>query len=158
MGRTYKVTFPAVAVTAASDLLQIKGATGKTLQVMRVRWKNTDNTLATAQMLQTRARFLPATVTDGTGGSTATPQPLDPGDAAASFTVKTNNTTKATTGGTPSILHEGAEHIYSGEDITDTAGWPTIGPSESYVFELTSAAIQGTVHLSVTAWVKEVGG
>lgn len=48
---------------------------------------------------------LPATVTSGNGSAT-TPQPLDPGDAAASFTAETNGTTVATTSGTAANLDE----------------------------------------------------
>jgi hypothetical protein len=156
MGRIYKVTSEGVAVSAAQDFLQLKGAAGKTLKVQRVAWKCTDTTLAAAQMLQTRCRFLPATVTDGSGGSSPTPQPVDPGDAAASFTAKANNTTKATTSGTASTLMESGEHLYSGLDYS-LKTQPPIGPSESFVFELLSTP-SATVHISVEAEVEETGG
>lgn len=160
MARTYTVTTEAVAVSAAQDLVQIAGASGKMLQIVRFKVGATDTTLPTAQMLEMRARFLPATVTNGSGGSTPTPQKTDPGDAAASFTALVNNTTKATTSGTAVTTYEDGVHIYNGVDETydgvNVPG-PVIGPSESWVLELLST-VSGTVHLSTTVWVKEIGG
>lgn len=156
MGRIYRVTFEQVAVSAAQDLFEIKGAAGKMLRILH-RWVgSTDTTLPTAQMLALRERFLPATVTDGSGGSTPTPQKTDPGDAAASFTALANNTTKATTNGTAVILWESGVHIYNGYDDTLEAPYP-IGPSEAYVMELLST-VTGTVHLSGGVEVEEIGG
>ena len=66
--RNYNVTFEAVSVTAARDLVQVKGAAGKIFRPIRAWVKATDTTLPTAQMLQTRCRFLPTTVSDGSGG------------------------------------------------------------------------------------------
>ncbi len=156
MPRTYRVTFEGVAVSAAQDMIQVIGAAGKTLRVLRQWVGATDTTLPTAQMLQVRGRFLPATVTNGSGGTAPTPQPLDPGDAAASFTAKANSTTPATTSATAVKLEENGFHIYSGYDVTFSRP-PIVGPSESYVFELLSAAA-GTVHLSGGVEVEESGG
>jgi hypothetical protein len=156
MPRSYTVSFENVAVSAAQDLLQIKGATGKILRILEVWVGATDTTSPTNQQLRIRQRFLPATVTDGSGGSTATPEPVDPGDAAASFTCKTNNTTQATTSGTPVVLRTDGPNILAGYDYT----WPRppiVGPSESFTFELLST-VSGTVHLSGGALVEELGG
>src|SRR4051794_5105874 len=104
MPRIYTVSFENVSVSAAQDLLQIKGASNKVLRILR-RWVSaTDTTIPTAQMLRLRERFLPATVTDGSGGSTPTPAKRDQGDAAATFTALANNTTPATTNGTAVVL------------------------------------------------------
>jgi hypothetical protein len=40
----------------------------------------------------------------GSGGSSPTPQPLDPGDAAASFTAEINNTSQASGGTSVKLL------------------------------------------------------
>lgn len=156
MPRNYVVTFEGVTVTAAQDLIQLTGAAGKIIRPIRAWVKNTDTTLATAQMLQTRCRFLPATVTPGSGGSTPAIGKVDPGDAAASFTALANNTSKATTGGTAVVLDEGGDHIFSGYDNTFNVRTP-IGPSEAFVFELLST-VSGTVHLSGGVLVEEIGG
>jgi hypothetical protein len=55
-------------------------------------------TLSAWEAKELRFVYLPATVTI-TGGTAVTPSPVLPGDAAAVTTVKSNNTTLATTGG-----------------------------------------------------------
>ena len=114
MARRYSVEFSGVSVTAAQDLFQIIGAAGKTLRVISVSLADVDTSLPTNQQLQLRARFLPATVSNGSGGTAPTPQPFDPGDAAASFTAKANSTSKATTSGTASILLADGCNVYAG--------------------------------------------
>lgn len=156
MPRNYTIMFESVTVTAAQDLVQVKGASGKIFRPIRAWVKATDTTLPTAQMISARCRFLPATVTDGSGGTTPTPAKTDPGDAAASITALMNNTVKATTNGTAIVLDEGGEHIYSGYDVIFPVRTP-IGPSESFVFELLST-VTGTVHLSGGVIVEEMGG
>ncbi len=158
MPRRYTVTEPNAALTAASDLMQIKNASGsnKLVRIIRWWWKPTDNSLATAQVLMTRCRRLPATVTDGSGGNTPTPRPFDGGDTAATFTALSINTVKATTNGTAAIVDESGAHIYNGYEQQPEEPIE-IAPAQSFVFELTSASIQGTVHASIGVEVEEVG-
>jgi len=156
MARTYAVTFEQIAVSSPQDLLEIKGATGKMLRILRAFVAATDTTAPTNQQLSLRARFLPATVSDGSGGGTPTPRPMDPGDAAASFTALSNNTSKATTSGTAAILEENACNVFSGYDYMFPRP-PVVGPSEAFVFELLST-VTGTVHLSGGCIVEEMGG
>ena len=115
-----------------------------------------DTTLATGQNLSLRARFLPATVTVGSGGTTGiTPSKNDPGDAACSSTTcATNNTTQATTSGTAVILGTWGAHLYAGSDQPFDC---PIGPSEAYVWELLST-VSGTVKLSGMVEFDEFGG
>jgi len=157
MGRIYRVTFDNVLVSAAQDLVQINGASGKMVRILH-RWvAATDTSIPSAQMLQLRERFLPSTVTNGTTGTTsATVAKTDPGDAAASFTAQTNCTGKATTNGTAIQLFATGCHIYNGYDDEPIAPYP-IGPSEAYVFELEST-VTGIVHLSGGVIVEEIGG
>lgn len=155
MPRTYNVTFSGVAVAAPQDLVQVKGATGKMLRVLRQWISATDTTAPTAQQLQLRARLLPATVTDGSGGSTPTPQKTDQGDAAATFTALANSTTKATTSGTAVVLEENGCHVFGGYDFSFLRP-PTVAVSTSFVFELLSTPT-GTLHLSGGVTVEEIG-
>lgn len=158
MARAYTVNFENVTVSAAQDLLQIKGAAGKVLKIKRVFLGATNTTLVTAQSLRLRSRFLPATVTDGSGGSTPTPQKVDPGDAAASFTSLANNTTPATSSGTAVLLDAWGVHIFAGLDFSwPTGSEPTVGPSESFTFELLST-VTGTCAFSGSVRVEESGG
>lgn len=156
MARVYRIMFEDVAVSAVQDLLQIKGAAGKMVRIKRWWWGATDTTAPTNQQIKTRCRFLPATVTDGSGGTTPTVSKNDPGDASASLTALANNTVKATTSGTAIVLDEGGDNVFSGRDIMATNP-PVIGPSESFVFELLSTPT-GTLHLSGGVEVEEMGG
>jgi hypothetical protein len=158
MARRYGVTFEKVSVTAVQDLFQIIGATGKILRIIEVSLSDVDSTLPTAQMMALRCRFLPATVTAGSGGSSPTPEPFDPGDSAASFTAKANSTTKATTSATAVVLREDGAHLYAGYSYPFPSP-PIIGPSESFVFELiTAPSASGTWVMSGTVTVEETGG
>lgn len=160
MGRIYTVNFSAVSISAAQDLVQIKGASNKVVKIRRCWLGPTDTTLVTAQSLSLRTRLLPATVTDGSGGSTPTPRRADPGDAAATFTALANNTTQATTNGTATICKQNGVHIY-GAGGGDVFVWekgtePIVVPSTSFVFELLST-VSGTVTLSGGVEVEEIG-
>jgi hypothetical protein len=158
MGRIYRVTFDNVLVAAAQDLIFIPGAAGKLIRILH-RWvASTDTAVPTAQMIQLRERWLPATVTLGSGGTTGiTPTKTDPGDATCSITTAaTNNTTKATSSGTPNILFATGAHIFNGYDDTLVAPYP-IGQNEAYVFELESI-VSGTVHMSGGCEIEESGG
>ena len=159
MPRIYQVTFEGVAVTAAQDLVFIPGsAAGKAVKILR-RWLSaTDTTAPTAQMLQLRERFLPATVTAGTGGTTAiTPTKRDAGDATCGITTAgTNNTGKATTSGTAVTLNEDGCHVFNGYNEV-YINPPVIANGEAYVFELLST-VTGTVHLSGGVEISEEGG
>lgn len=158
MPRRYEVTEPNFTIQAAMDLVQIKNGSGsnKMLRIIRWWWKPTDNSLPTAQGLQTRCRRLPSTVTDGSGGATPTPRPVDGGDAAATFTALTRNTTPASTNGTAAIMDEAGAHIYNGYEQQPEEPI-IIAPAQSFVFELTSASIQGSPKLSVGVEVEELG-
>jgi hypothetical protein len=157
MPRVYRVTFEGVSVSAAQDLVSVKGGSGKMCRVLRQWVSATDTTLPTSQMLQLRGRLASATITLGSGGTDGvTPRPVDIGDAAAGFTANVNDTTKATTSGSFTIIEEGGCHIYQGYDNT-LAKPPLVGPNEGYVFELLST-VSGTVHLSGGLEVEEWGG
>jgi hypothetical protein len=155
--RIYEVNEPIFTPTVTSDLLQIKGAAGKMLFIRRWWWRmaDLDGILPTAQVLVTRCRYLPVTVTDGTGGGTPTIKPLDQGDSAATFTAISHATAKATTSGTAVILEHGSSHIYNGyeQSLPDV---PPIGPSTSFVFELLNTTLISAPKLIIGAEVGEI--
>ncbi len=97
-----------------------------------------------------------ATVTPGSVGTSATPRPFDIGDAASSITARVNDTTKATTSGTATVVGESGDHIYQGAQY-NFRNSPVVGPSEAFVFELLST-VTGTVHLSGGVEFEEIGG
>lgn len=159
MPRQYRVSFENVTVAAAQDLFQITGASGKIIELAAVDVKAYTQA-PTAQQLPFRIRFLPATVTNGSGGATPTIGKTDPGDAAASFTALVNNTTKASTSGTAVVLYDGAEYVNNGLSLVFDGIVlipPPVGPSEALVVELL-AAPTGTLALSGTIVINERGG
>ena len=157
MSRTYTLTTENVSITAAQDLCQVKNgsSSAKVLRIKRAEFGVTDASPAASQMLRFRARLLPANVSDGSGGTTPTPQPLDHGDAAAVFTGLMNNTTQATTSGTASVQWASGDFLLSGVDEVFIEP-PTVAPGQSWVFELLNAPT-GTVHASTTVTVEEIG-
>lgn len=164
MPRIYTVTFENVSVAAAQDLVQITGASGRMMFILRAWIANVDTSLITGQEIRLRARFLPATVTVGSGGTTGiTPSKRDPGDAAcSSSTCATNNTTQATTNGTAVLLFTGGTHIYAPfekawGDADSLHRCPPIGPSEAFVWELLST-VSATAKMSGGVELAEVGG
>jgi hypothetical protein len=137
-------------------LIQLTAASNRQARIIRC-WVAAVNTTApTAQMISVRCRFLPATVTNGSGGSTPTIGRMDPGDAAATCTALANNTTKATTSGTGIVLEENGFHIFSGYDYQFPRP-PIISTNEAFVFELLST-VSGTVNLSGGLLFEESGG
>lgn len=97
MGRLYSVVFDAVAVTAAQDLFEVVAASGKpvTLHSLRI---GQSSDAGDAQDEQLRIRIRSGQTTSGSGGTTPTPVPLNPGDAAFGGTTEVNNTTQASAG------------------------------------------------------------
>lgn len=155
MGRVYTVSFDNVAVSAVQDLFSFKGSSGKTCKLKRVIVGMTDTSLQTAQGLRIRCRYFPATMTQGSGGATPTPQPVDPGDAAAGFTAHTNDTSQATSSGSAVNIPCTGVHNYAGLDLS----FPdpqVFGLNEGVTVELQST-VSGTCHFSGTAWVEETG-
>ena len=161
MPRQYTVSFENVAVTVPQDLLYLAGAAGKIVKIKKTWVGAADTTLVTAQSIRTNLTFLPASVSIGSGGSTPSIIKVDPGDAAASFTVMANNTTTATSNGTATTIAPSGDHIYAGSNpnvYTFAPGTePVVGPSEALTFRLLST-VSGTVHLTGGMLVEESGG
>lgn len=156
MPRRYTASFEKVSVLAVQDLVQIIGAAGKMLRIIAFNVDCVDATAPTDQQLALRCRYLPATVTNGSGGTSPTPQPVDPGDSAAAFTAKANNTTQATTSGTASVRWEGGCNVKAGREHYFPSP-PYVGPSESFTLELITTPAS-TITLSGYVLVEEMGG
>lgn len=156
MPRRYACTFNNVTVTAAQDLIAMKGASGKTCMLARVWFGMTNTTLQTAQGLEFGIKFGSATVTLGSGGGSVTPTKYDPGDAAASFTCRRNDTVKATTAGAFTNLVSSGGHNYGGFAFNFGKDGPVFGPDQGIVFELLST-VTGTCAFSGGAEVVEWG-
>lgn len=110
MGRIYRVPFAAGTVTNAggnNDLWEIIPADDKPVRIRGIRLGQISEVGDTAEEgIDITIVHLAATVTSGSGGSSVTPVPCDPGISflAAGFTAEINNTTVATSSGTTTVM------------------------------------------------------
>lgn len=112
MGRFYTVTFDNVALTTAADLFEITPADDRPVILHALHLSQSTETGDTAEEML-RINIIRGHTTGGSGGSSATPVPANPGDAAASFTAETSNTTIASAGTTVTVFSE-AFNVRSG--------------------------------------------
>lgn len=114
-GRSYSVVFSAVAVTAAQDIFEITPADDKPVNILGLFiGQSSDAADAQDEMLQ--VSIIRGFTASGSGGSAATPAPLDNIDTAAGFTAEVNNTTVANTG-TSATLHTDTFNVRAGYQI-----------------------------------------
>lgn len=106
--RQYSVAFENVSISAVQDLFNIAPASDKPIRLVGLTLSNVDGTTlvgdANEDMLRLSIRRMLATVTNGTGGSSATPVSKDQNDTAFGGTARVNDaTTRASTSGTNSL-------------------------------------------------------
>jgi len=144
-----------VAVTAAQDVLAAYAAATKKLQLLAVELSaNGQTTVGNYPM---RLRYLPATVTSGSGGSSVTPRNVNPDGATASFTARRNDTTQAVTGGTASdyvATQFNPINGYYWQPPTPVGDEPKADLSGALILSLDS--VTGTLNISATMWLREV--
>lgn len=108
LGRAYVVEFHNVAVAAQQDFFYVKPAADKPILIESIKLANVgiaaDAGDAQEELWDVELIRVPATVTAGSGGGAFTPNPLSTNDAAAGFTARINDTTKATTSGSLLVL------------------------------------------------------
>lgn len=105
MPRTYTVEFEAQTIATASgdyDLFELDAATDLPIEVVAIELGQSSE-LGDAQEEQLRLRVIRGHTTTGNGTST-TPRPVSPADAAASFTAKTVGATIASAGTAVNLL------------------------------------------------------
>src|SRR3954453_23581575 len=101
--RVYSTFFENVTIAAVQDIFLLKagGANGADLHQIDL---SAGGVTAPAE-IRLRLKRLPATVTNGSGGTAPTMSATDSGDTkAATATVRANDTTQATTSGTAATL------------------------------------------------------
>lgn len=136
--RSYSVRFAGVAVSAVQDLIALYSGSSMGLELHGLVIGQITGT--TVQNLAMSIKRLPATVSAGTGGNSATPQKIDRGDAAATATARINDTAQATTGGTASVLHSDVINTVNGyQFFWPPDDRPSIGLSEAAVLSLDTA-------------------
>lgn len=157
MPRRYVIPFEKISCSVAQDLISVKGPTGaRVCRIIRAQVSDVDLTAPTNTMINLRCRLATATITLGSVGAAGVINPLDLGDAAASFTARTNDTTKATTSGAFSIIEELGVNVFAGWDFMFPSP-PIIGLNEGFVFELLTSPT-AVLLLSGSLTVEELGG
>lgn len=100
MSRLYSVTIDAGSITNANgdyELLELDAAAGKPIEICGWDLGQTSE-LQEAQEEQLRITIIRGHTTDGTGGSSFTPQPIEASGAAAGFTADILRTGIASSG------------------------------------------------------------
>jgi ABC-type amino acid transport substrate-binding protein len=99
MPRSYTVTLVGTVTAAGTDndLIYIAPADDKPVEIIGFDVDITSE-IAEAQEEWLQLKIVRGHATVGSGGAAITPQPLDPGDGAASFTARGNDTTIASAG------------------------------------------------------------
>jgi hypothetical protein len=152
----YTVSFENVTWTAVQDLVSVKGAGLFVCRVRRVWFGMTNTTLQTAQGVRLNLKKSTATFTAGTGGSAATPRPLE-GATAATFTARVNDTAQGTTSGAFTSLYPSGLHNYGGFHLYLGDKGPTFGLNEAIIFEALSTISGATPAFSGGMEVQQIG-
>ncbi len=97
------MNFSGVSVTAAQDLFEILPAADHPVRLLGLFLSQSSEVGDSAEEMM-RLQIIRGHTSGGSGGSSATPVPIDPGDPAAGFAAGVNNTTIASSG-TTTILH-----------------------------------------------------
>ncbi len=158
MGDFYTVSFTAVAITAVSDLFELKPGSTRPIRLHAIDLVQTsDQATSESETLRCTISRHGSGYTSGSGGTgTAAVVPVQSGGRAALFTAETNNTTQAS-GGTPVVLQE------FGWQVLSPGLWappvppdqkPTALSGEALVVKMNAPVDSITV--SGTAWVEEL--
>ena len=98
MSEIFVIQCENIAVSAGQDILAAYSGSSVKLKLLSVQLAANGQTVVGNYPI--RIRYLPATVTAGSGGSAVTPGNVDPNGSSATFTARRNDTSHATTGGT----------------------------------------------------------
>ena len=154
MSEIFTIVCENIAVTAAQDILAAYAAATKKLKLLGVEIGVSGQT--TVGNYPMRLRYLPSTVTAGSGGAAVTPKNVNPNGAAASFTARRNDTTQAVTGGTASDYVATMLNPINGYYWTPpvpVGDEPKADLSGAFTVSLDS--VTGTLNISATVWLRE---
>jgi len=157
MGRMYAVTFEAVAVTAAQDFFELTPADDKPLLIHGIYLaQSSDVGDANDELL--RVTIKRGYTSSGSGGSAATPAPLQSSaGVAAGFAAEVNNTTVASTG-TAVTLHADTFNVRAGWVYIPTPeARPGVSQANTTLVVRLEAAPADQLTMSGTVIVEELG-
>lgn len=101
--RVYSTFFENVTIAAVQDVFMLKAGSANGVELHQIDL-SAGGVVGPAE-IRLRLKRLPATVTNGSGGTAPTISPTDSGDTkTATATARANDTTQATTSGTAAVL------------------------------------------------------
>lgn len=154
IGRGYVVTFSAVAISAAQDLIEITPADDRPVEL--VGWhigQTSDAGDAQDELLQ--LVVVRGHTVSGSGGTAVTPAPLISNDAAAGFAVEVNNTTIASSG-TTVTMYAGAWNVRAGSDVFLPEELRPRATQANTTLVVRMSAPADAITASGTFWVREL--
>ncbi len=154
----YSAEFNNIAVTAVQDFFEVLSPSDAVLVFLGLFLsQHSDAGDAQSEQLRCLVQRVTGAPTSGSGGSTATPRPVNSGEVASGATVEINNTTQIS-GGTSVNLHPFAFNVMAGYDlwIPEMAQW-IIAPSTRLVIAL-EAAPADSLSMNGAIYWNELGG
>jgi hypothetical protein len=136
--RLYTVSIDAVAVAASQDLFGLLATSGMAFKLHCIELGQ--KTITTWEAKEIKLVRNPTTATVGSGGSAATPRPMNNGDTAATVTARINDTTGQTTNGTQAIIFSRTWEFLNGFFwMPAPEDRPIIAPSQGCSLKLPTA-------------------
>lgn len=153
MPQRYSVVHTFSALAAARDLIEIAASSAIVVRLLSVYVsQDSDDATSESEMLPIIVQRASAS---GSGGSTLTPEKMEPRLASAASTVEGGNTSAATLSG--AALHRDSFNVLSGYQwVPAEHERPTVAPSGIIVVRL-DAAPSDALDLKVTVFFEEEG-
>lgn len=156
MARMYSVSFTATAITVAADLFELTPADDKPLVIHAVYLGQTTE-LGDAAEEQLGLTLVRGHTTSGSGGSAATPRPMNPSDVAAGFAAEVCNTTAASVG-TTVTLHSDTWNVRGPYQLIFTPEMrPIVTQANTTLVLRMTGAPTDSVSIAGTMYVEEQG-
>lgn len=157
MGRVYSVPIQLTAVTTQVDLWDIAPADDKPVRLHAI-YLGQSTELGDAAEEQLGIQIIRGFATVGSGGAAATPTPVIPGDAAASATVRTLDTTVAVVGGgSTTHLHADTWNVRGPYQVIWTPEMrPGASQADTRIVVRTTGAPADSVTIAGTLYYEEV--
>lgn len=154
MSEIFTLVCKDIGVTAAQDILCAYAASTKKLRLIAIEMSANGQTSIGNYPLS--IRYLPATVTPGSGGAAATPHNVNPDGASPSFTGRRNDPTQAVSGGSAVdwiATQFNPINNYYWQAPVPVGDEPKADLSGAVVLSLD--AVAGTLNISATMWLRE---
>jgi hypothetical protein len=155
MSEIFTITVKNTAVTTVIDVLAAYGSSTQSLRILAVEFAA--NGQATVGNYPISLKYLPPTVTLGSGGATATPHNINPAGASPTFNGRAVDTTQATTSSTAVSIAASQFNPINGyywQPPTPIGDEPKTALSGAFVLSLDGAP-GASINVSATMWLRE---